>query len=128
MWTRHRDASWWLMKINLLRGYLLSATQHGNKPPSRHEAESLKRRAHHSPYPCALTTLTFPEKNMLHSDRSREIRVIVAASRCLPEFVRHHPSLHLTDGITGLSGCQTGFRDNLPEWHILPLPAFHPGQ
>ncbi|HAG8188747.1 TPA: protein sok, partial [Escherichia coli] len=21
MWTRHRDASWWLMKINLLRGY-----------------------------------------------------------------------------------------------------------
>ncbi|EFB7523452.1 TPA: protein sok, partial [Escherichia coli] len=22
MWTRHRDASWWLMKINLLRGYL----------------------------------------------------------------------------------------------------------
>ncbi|EBW2292674.1 protein sok, partial [Salmonella enterica subsp. enterica serovar Typhimurium] len=25
MWTRHRDASWWLMKINLLRGYLLSA-------------------------------------------------------------------------------------------------------
>ncbi|KAB0314082.1 protein sok, partial [Klebsiella pneumoniae] len=23
MWTRHRDASWWLMKINLLRGYLL---------------------------------------------------------------------------------------------------------
>ncbi|HAG9465417.1 TPA: protein sok, partial [Escherichia coli] len=27
------------MKINLLRGYLLSATQHGNKPPSRHEAE-----------------------------------------------------------------------------------------
>ncbi|HGU8520042.1 hypothetical protein OFC38_27495, partial [Escherichia coli] len=31
------------MKINLLRGYLLSATQHGNKPPSRHEAESLKR-------------------------------------------------------------------------------------
>ncbi|MQL05435.1 protein sok, partial [Escherichia coli] len=37
------------MKINLLRGYLLSATQHGNKPPSRHEAESLKRRAHHSP-------------------------------------------------------------------------------
>ncbi|MQJ01183.1 protein sok, partial [Escherichia coli] len=28
MWTRHRDASWWLMKINLLRGYLLSATQH----------------------------------------------------------------------------------------------------
>ncbi|EFO3374021.1 protein sok, partial [Escherichia coli] len=20
MWTRHRDASWWLMKINLLRG------------------------------------------------------------------------------------------------------------
>ncbi|HCP2139160.1 TPA: hypothetical protein OC094_003944 [Escherichia coli] len=29
------------MKINLLRGYLLSATQHGNKPPSRHEAESL---------------------------------------------------------------------------------------
>ncbi|MGX8115312.1 hypothetical protein ACWUXG_28540 [Escherichia coli] len=48
------------MKINLLRGYLLSATQHGNKPPSRHEAESLKRRAHHSPYTCTLTTLTFP--------------------------------------------------------------------
>ncbi|MBL1591986.1 protein sok, partial [Klebsiella pneumoniae] len=24
MWTRHRDASWWLRKINLLRGYLLS--------------------------------------------------------------------------------------------------------
>ncbi|MDC9144544.1 hypothetical protein PSK37_29250, partial [Escherichia coli] len=47
------------MKINLLRGYLLSATQHGNKPPSRHEAESLKRRAHHSPYTCTLTTLTF---------------------------------------------------------------------
>ncbi|HCP8248720.1 TPA: protein sok [Escherichia coli] len=45
------------MKINLLRGYLLSATQHGNKPPSRHEAESLKRRAHHSPYTCTLTTL-----------------------------------------------------------------------
>ncbi|EBC1108965.1 protein sok [Escherichia coli] len=63
MWTRHRDASWWLMKINLLRGYLLSATQHGNKPPSRHEAESLKRRAHHSPYTCTLTTLTFPENN-----------------------------------------------------------------
>ncbi|EGO4716592.1 TPA: protein sok [Escherichia coli] len=65
MWTRHRDASWWLMKINLLRGYLLSATQHGNKPPSRHEAESLKRRAHHSPYPCTLTTLTFPENNLV---------------------------------------------------------------
>ncbi|EFI3807042.1 protein sok [Escherichia coli] len=46
------------MKINLLRGYLLSATQHGNKPPSRHEAESLKRRAHHSPF-------TFPENNPL---------------------------------------------------------------
>ncbi|QNC08808.1 protein sok (plasmid) [Escherichia coli] len=45
------------MKINLLRGYLLSATQHGNKPPSRHEAESLK--------PCTLTTLTFPENNPL---------------------------------------------------------------
>ncbi|ENZ7643442.1 protein sok [Salmonella enterica subsp. enterica serovar Worthington] len=44
------------MKINLLRGYLLSATQHGNKPPSRHEAESLKR---------VLTTLTFPENNPL---------------------------------------------------------------
>ncbi|KJD86780.1 hypothetical protein LV67_22240 [Escherichia coli] len=43
------------MKINLLRGYLLSATQHGNKPPSRHEAESLKRRAHHSPYVCTLS-------------------------------------------------------------------------
>ncbi|MDR8330899.1 protein sok, partial [Acinetobacter baumannii] len=48
-----------------LRGYLLSATQHGNKPPSRHEAESLKRRAHHSPYTCTLTTLTFPENNPL---------------------------------------------------------------
>ncbi|EAA2100389.1 protein sok, partial [Salmonella enterica subsp. enterica serovar Montevideo] len=42
-----------------------SATQHGNKPPSRHEAESLKRRALHSPYTCTLTTLTFPEKNPL---------------------------------------------------------------
>ncbi|WP_203758955.1 hypothetical protein, partial [Escherichia coli] len=58
-------STWWLMKINLLRGYLLSATQHGNKPPSRHEAESLKRRAHHSPYTCTLTTLTFPENNPL---------------------------------------------------------------
>ncbi|XJM00258.1 hypothetical protein AB2F17_24695 (plasmid) [Escherichia coli] len=48
------------MKINLLRGYLLSATQHGNKPPSRHEAESLN-----SPYTCTLTTLTFPENNPL---------------------------------------------------------------
>ncbi|MCW4491184.1 hypothetical protein, partial [Escherichia coli] len=54
-----------VQKINLLRGYLLSATQHGNKPPSRHEAESLKRRAHHSPYTCTLTTLTFPENNPL---------------------------------------------------------------
>ncbi|HAG8223235.1 TPA: protein sok [Escherichia coli] len=42
---------------------MLSATQHGNKPPSRHEAKSLKRRAHHSSYPCTLTTLTFPENN-----------------------------------------------------------------
>jgi hypothetical protein len=31
-----------LMKINY-GGFLLSATQHGNKPPSRHEAKSLKR-------------------------------------------------------------------------------------
>ncbi|HGU5552106.1 hypothetical protein, partial [Escherichia coli] len=63
----HRPTKWvqYIMKINLLRGYLLSATQHGNKPPSRHEAESLKRRAHHSPYTCTLTTLTFPENNPL---------------------------------------------------------------
>ncbi|WP_258146671.1 hypothetical protein, partial [Escherichia coli] len=62
----HRPTKWvQYMKINLLRGYLLSATQHGNKPPSRHEAESLKRRAHHSPYTCTLTTLTFPENNPL---------------------------------------------------------------
>ncbi|WP_213061947.1 hypothetical protein, partial [Escherichia coli] len=53
------------MKINLLRGYLLSATQHGNKPPSRHEAESLKRRAPHSTYICTLTTLPFPENNLV---------------------------------------------------------------
>lgn len=51
--------------------------------------------------------------------------MIVAASRCLPEFVRHHPPLHLTDSVTGLSCCKTGFRNNLPERHILPLPAFH---
>lgn len=38
----------WLMKINFLRGFLLSATQHGNKPPSRHEAESLKRHRHYT--------------------------------------------------------------------------------
>ncbi|MEH8702026.1 hypothetical protein RAG33_25040, partial [Klebsiella pneumoniae] len=28
---------------SITRGFLLSATQHGNKPPSRHEAKSLKR-------------------------------------------------------------------------------------
>lgn len=57
------DASW--VNEKLTTGLLLSATQHGNKPPSRHEAESLKRRAHHSPYTCALTTLTFPENNLV---------------------------------------------------------------
>ena len=57
------DASW--VNEKLTTGLLLSATQHGNKPPSRHEAESLKRRAHHSPYTCTLTTLTFPENNPL---------------------------------------------------------------
>lgn len=38
----------WLMKINFLRGFLLSASQHGNKPPSRHEAKSLKRHAYYT--------------------------------------------------------------------------------
>ncbi|MDS7768836.1 IS481 family transposase, partial [Klebsiella michiganensis] len=38
----------WLMKINFLRGFLLSAAQHGNKPPARHEAKSLKRRRHYT--------------------------------------------------------------------------------
>ena len=28
--------------------------------------------------------------------------MIVAASRRLPEFVRHHPPLHLTDSVTGV--------------------------
>ncbi|POV37233.1 protein sok [Enterobacter cloacae complex sp. ECNIH16] len=37
------------MKINFLRGFLLSATQLGNKPPSRHEAKSLKRHRHYIP-------------------------------------------------------------------------------
>ncbi|ECW9136838.1 protein sok [Salmonella enterica] len=57
------DASW--VNEKLTTGLLLSATQHGNKPPSRHEAESLKRRAHHSPYARTLTTFTFPENNPL---------------------------------------------------------------
>ncbi|EBP9405767.1 protein sok, partial [Salmonella enterica] len=32
----------------ITRGFLLFATQHGNKPPSRHEAKSLKRRRHYT--------------------------------------------------------------------------------
>ncbi|MGR4400563.1 hypothetical protein K8Q83_23475 [Escherichia coli] len=40
---------------NLLRGYLL-ATQHGNKPPSRHEAESLAARHIMQPIYLTLTT------------------------------------------------------------------------
>ncbi|WP_206614258.1 hypothetical protein, partial [Shigella boydii] len=55
-----------LMKINYGAFVLCpSATRQDNKPPSRHEAESLKRRAHHSPYTCTLTTLTFPENNLV---------------------------------------------------------------
>ena len=126
MLSKHAGASW--VNEKLTTGFCPSATQHGNKPPSRHEAESLKRRAHHSPYTSTLTTFTFPENNPLIQAVYGQSVVIVAASRHLPEFVRHHPPLHLTDSMTGLLCCQTGFRDNLPEWHILPLPAFHSGQ
>ena len=63
-------------------------------------------------------------------DRDKAVSSAVSntTSRRLPEFVRHHPSLHLTDGMTGLPCRHTSLCDDLPEWHILPLPAFHPGQ
>ncbi|ECC9924544.1 protein sok, partial [Salmonella enterica subsp. enterica] len=34
----------------MTRGFLLFATQPGNKPPSRHEAKSLKRHRHYTVY------------------------------------------------------------------------------
>ncbi|PPS48763.1 hypothetical protein BWR12_22260 [Citrobacter braakii] len=46
---------WLVNNINFLRGFLLSASQHGNKPPSRHEAKSLKRQCHYTLHRLLLT-------------------------------------------------------------------------
>jgi len=44
---------------NYLRGFLLSASQHGNKPPEHHEAKSLKRHRHYTPE-AGIFTRTLP--------------------------------------------------------------------
>ncbi|EQB7362909.1 hypothetical protein ACYTKI_005124, partial [Escherichia albertii] len=60
------DASWVNEKLTTgLSSFCHTTRQQTTFTSSRHEAESLKRRAHHSPYICTLTTLTFPENNQV---------------------------------------------------------------
>ncbi|PQN19970.1 hypothetical protein UL79_21935 [Shigella dysenteriae] len=73
------------------------------KPPSRHEAESLKRRAHHSPYTCTLTTLTFPENNLVvqpvHGKRlARTVLIFTERSDQLSRATDRVPGLPASPG------------------------------